>query len=200
MAMTRLVLTTKQAVLLSCFLLAFVFGCGDGEPISGSVVDEAQRARRGITSMPAADEDYFRDMDGGIALTTEEIKGRNMWNVWTGGNDRFWDTLTGSTFGAFDLLKIISSHPSQKFSRDNRWSYLGVVNEPCFEKPAGPDPQRFNLWLDIRRPDCAPDPFENETKYPGVAIGARGRTVPVGSLYGYATGIVGLRLFPNPEF
>ena len=150
--------------------------------------------------MPAADEDYFRDMDGGIALTTEEIKGRNMWNVWTGGNDRFWDTLTGSTFGAFDLLKIISSHPSQKFSRDNRWSYLGVVNEPCFEKPAGPDPQRFNLWLDIRRPDCAPDPFENETKYPGVAIGARGRTVPVGSLYGYATGIVGLRLFPNPEF
>ena len=47
---------------------------------------------------------------------------------------------------------------------------------------------------------CAPDPFEDEVKYPGVKIGARGKTVPVGSYYGYATGIVGLRLFPNPNF
>ena len=31
-------------------------------------------------------------MDGGVALTPDEIKGRNMWLVWTGGNDRFWDT------------------------------------------------------------------------------------------------------------
>ena len=50
------------------------------------------------------------------------------------------------------------------------------------------------------RPDCAPDPFENEQKYPGVKIGARGKTVPVGPFYGYGTGIVGLRLFPNPDF
>src|SRR5690606_20337845 len=42
--------------------------------------------------------------------------------------------------------------------------------------------------------------FENEEKYPGVKIGARGKTIPVGSYYGYATGIVGLRLFPNPDF
>jgi hypothetical protein len=33
-----------------------------------------------------------------------------------------------------------------------------------------------------------------------VKIGARGTTVPVGSYYGYPTGIVGLRLFPNPDF
>ena len=31
-------------------------------------------------------------------------------------------------------------------------------------------------------------------------VGARGNTVPIGSLYGYASGIVGLRLFPNPDF
>ena len=31
-------------------------------------------------------------------------------------------------------------------------------------------------------------------------VGARGSTVPVGSLYGYASGVVGLRLFPNPDF
>ncbi|HLW76741.1 MAG TPA: hypothetical protein VKS01_07135, partial [Bryobacteraceae bacterium] len=67
-------------------------------------------------------------------------------------------------------------------------------------------PNHFNLWLDKRSSNCAPDPFEDETKYPGVRIGARGtqfadgKTLPVGSFYGYATGIVGLRLFPNPEF
>ena len=31
-------------------------------------------------------------------------------------------------------------------------------------------------------------------------IGARGNTVPVGSYYGEPSGIVGLRLFPNPDF
>jgi hypothetical protein len=54
--------------------------------------------------------------------------------------------------------------------------------------------------VDTRRQDCAPDPFENEQKYPGVKIGARGKNLPVGSYYGYASGIVGLRLFPNPDF
>jgi hypothetical protein len=52
----------------------------------------------------------------------------------------------------------------------------------------------------VRQADCPPDPFENEQKYPGVKIGARGKNMPVGSYYGYATGIVGLRRFPNPAF
>jgi choline dehydrogenase-like flavoprotein len=67
-------------------------------------------------------------------------------------------------------------------------------------KATGPDPARFGLWLDTRDPRCPPDPFENATKHPGVAIGARGKNLPVGSYYGQATGIVGLRLFPNPDF
>ena len=86
------------------------------------------------------------------------------------------------------------------FGRHNRWKYLGVVNEPCFEKASGPDPKRFNLWLDQRRSDCPPDPFADEKKYPGVALEARGKTMPIGSFYGEPTGIVGLRLFPNPKF
>jgi hypothetical protein len=69
-------------------------------------------------------------------------------------------------------------------------------------KRPGPDPDRFGLWLDKRivGPGCPPDPFENEAKYPGVRIGARGKNLPVGSFYGYASGIVGMRLFPNPDF
>jgi hypothetical protein len=184
------------------------------QPHAGHVKDEALLAGRDVLSFHAADEDYFHDMDGGIDLTADAppndpsalIKGRNTWVVWTAGNDRLWDTLIYRSAGALDFLKILSSHPDfPKISRDGRWEYLGLVNDPCFEKATGPDAERWGLWLDKRRADCKPDPFENEQKYPGVKIGSRGTKIngkdfPVGSFYGYETGIVGLRLFPNPNF
>ncbi len=186
-------------VILTVVLI--IHGCGKKAPEPGAVMDEALQAGRKADSFPAADEDYFKDMDGGVQLTSNEIKGRNNWIVWTGGNDRFWDHLVNKSFGAVDFLKILSSHPNIKhLSRDTRWKYLGLVNEPCFEKPQGARADRFGLWLDTRNKDCSPDPFENEQKYPGVKLGARGKNVPAGSYYGYATGVVGLRLFPNPDF
>ena len=30
--------------------------------------------------------------------------------------------MTRSTFGAFDLLKIVTSHPGQQVDRDSRWN------------------------------------------------------------------------------
>ena len=164
---------------------------------------------REASSFPAADEDYFRDMDqdrnGPVTLSLDEIRGRNTWLVWSAGNDRLWDTLGETSGGALDFLKVVSSHPSQSYSRDNRWDDFGLVNEPCFAKPTAASPARWNLWVDQRQPDCPPDPFENATKYPGVKTGSRGQTLngkpfETGSFYGYATGIVGLRLFPNPAF
>jgi hypothetical protein len=164
--------------------------------------DEAMSAGRSPASFAAADEDYFRGMDGGIALTPDEIKGRNTWLVWSGGNDRFWDHLSTISFGNLDLLKILSSYPTLATTRSNRWDTMGLVNEPCFKQATAPNPDRFGLWLDVRvrSAQCPPDPFENDTKYPGVAIGSRGKTVPIGSYYGYASGVVGLRVFPNPDF
>jgi hypothetical protein len=199
------VVTPILSTLLTVLAAALLSSCSR-QPRSGEVLDEARSAGRAAASFPQAAEDYFHDMDGGITLTTDEIKGRNMWLVWTGGNDRFWNQMTQYTFGAFDMLKAISSHPSLGYSRANRWVYLGLVNEPCFAGPTGPDPARYGLWLDARNKDCPADPFEDESRYPGVAIGARGKrrsdgtTLPVGSYYGYASGVVGLRLFPNPDF
>ena len=178
---------------------------------SGHILDEALSASpsRDASSFSAADEDYFHDMDqdrnGPVALSREEIQGRNTWLVWTGGNDRLWEVLGNKSAGALDFVKVLSSHPSQHYGRHDRWQYFGLVNEPCFEQAAAPDPQRWNLWLDKRKAGCEPDPFENATKYPGVRIGSRGSTVngkpfDAGSYYGYATGIVGFRLFPNPAF
>jgi hypothetical protein len=190
------------------------------QPRPGHVKDEALLAGLDASSFKAADEDYFHEMDGGIDLTVGApendklalVKGRNTWVVWTAGNDRLWNALIYKSAGALDFLKILSSHPEllkidPNFSRDKRWEYLGLVNDPCFEKASGPDPERWGLWLDKRRASCKPDPFENESKYPGVRVGARGKAVgpkgerlEVGSYYGYETGIVGLRLFPNPDF
>jgi len=202
------------AVLFSCALNTA--GCG---PQSGTVLDEAMRAGRTADSLPAADEDYFRDMDRGLSKDPRAVgaalpflseadaiaafvKGRNNWIVWTGGNDRLWDYLANHSFGSLDFLKTLSSHPTQRAKRQNRWYELGLVNEPCFEQATGPNPDRYGLWLDRRipTPECPPDPFENANRYPGVQIGARGKNIPVGSYYGEASGIVGLRLLPNPDF
>ena len=199
---------------------------------AGKVKDEAASVGRTAESMPGADEDYYADMDYGVtknpaavyatlkdylpanATPADAVRaaviGRNNWVVWTAGNDRLWDVLSVASVGNLDLLKTVSNHPSLKWNRSQRWKWYGLVNEPCYRikndggKPAG-RADRFGLYLDERVTDgpcAAPDPFENEQKYPGVKVGARGSrpNFPAGSYYGYATGVVGLRLFPNPAF
>jgi len=208
------VLTRTVRATTALAFAGLTIACGGAfQPKPGTVKDEAMRAGRTASSFPAADEDYFHDMDGGLALTRDQIQGRNMWLVWTGGNDRLWDELSRRSLGSLDFLKTVSSHPSLPASRDNRFYELGLVNEPCFRKPTGPDPNRWGLWLDVRDPACPPDPFADPEKYPGVVIGARadfrkgadlkaqqGKTLDAGSYYGEPTGVIGLRLFPNPEF
>lgn len=213
--MHRICKTEVAAAIGVVWLLSLASCTKPGQ--SGHVLDEARQAGRDASSFHAADENYFHDMDGGIPLNSEQVKGRNTWIVWTGGNDRFWDKISVSSFGSVDFLKTLSSYDPDKDSkldpaqrervrshykswRSNRWKWLGLVNEPCFDQATGPDSKRFGLWLDQRRADCVPDPFENETKYPGVRLGSRGKNMPVGSFYGWGTGIVGLRLFPNPDF
>ena len=169
---------------------------------------------KGLLVKPADGASYPKEVLEVAALTklTPEqvresaLRGQTAWIAWTGGDDRFWDFAAKNTAGAFDLLKTISSYRSDTYSmaygRHNRWSWLGLVNEPCFTEATGPDPNHFGLWLDQRDPNCPPDPLADATKYPGVQIDARGKTenLPVGSYYGEPTGVMGLRLFPNPDF
>src|SRR5262249_8237634 len=151
---------------LAAAFVAFFVWKRYNTPQPGHVLDEALTIGRQAETFRAADEDYFHDMDSGVPLTPEEVAGRNTWLVWTAGTERFWDKIGVNAVGALDFLKTVSSHPKLKFSRGNRWEYLGLVNEPCFGKATRPDQKRFGLWLDRRSPDCPPDPFENEQKYP----------------------------------
>jgi hypothetical protein len=64
-------------ILVLPFFLLLLLSCGEKQPQPGQVLDEARRAGRTAQSFPAADENYFRAMDDGVVLTTEEVKGRN---------------------------------------------------------------------------------------------------------------------------
>ena len=76
--MTRNVTRTFGSLALLC--LTALPGCHPNSPTDQGVLDEARGAHRDVASFPAAGEDYFHDMDGGIALTADQIKGRNTWN------------------------------------------------------------------------------------------------------------------------
>lgn len=152
---------------LTCASLV-LSGCGNRQ-----VVDEAMAAGKTADDFPTATADVFKGMDGGIELTPEEIKGRNTWMLWTGGNERFWDVMAGRGYGLIDLLKNVDSR-----NRDQRFENMGLMNEPGFKAADAPD--EFGLYLDV--------PVETE---------------PAGvdpEVYGRSSGVIGLRLFPNPDF
>jgi hypothetical protein len=139
----------------------------------------AQAQPRGADFPPAA-VDYFRGMDAGIALAPAEVRGRNTWLMWTAGNQAFWDYLAGHSFGTFDLLKTIDSR-----ERPHRFATFGLMNEPGFVPATAPD--QYGLWID--RSATADTPY-----------GESFAEVDFLRAYGRATGVVGLRLFPNRKF
>ncbi|MCC6428227.1 MAG: hypothetical protein IT435_15570 [Phycisphaerales bacterium] len=129
----------------------------------------------GLTTadLPEISVDVFKEMDNGIVLTADEIKGRNAWMLWTAGNEQFWDHMARESFGLVDLLKTLDTR-----KRGSRFREAGMVNEPGFK--AGEKPDQHGLWLDERV-----DP-------PQAGVDEK--------VYGRASGIVGLRIFPNPAF
>jgi len=189
----------KKAIFLALSVILgalIVTGCN-----KSPAQDEAKQAGKTTADFPEAAEDYFRDMDGGMPLTDKEIKGRNTWLVWTGGDEAFWDYLANHSFGTFDLLKTLSSYPCSDeqreyvrqlgaksagsdstpyysyYNRDSRFQYLGMMNEPGFRKATKPD--QYGLCLDERV--ASPEPFNEK-------------------VYGRASGVLGLRIYPNPNF
>jgi hypothetical protein len=131
------------------------------------------KAAESIPVDVGAGPDLFQAMDGGLKLSAEEIKGRNAWHLWTAGNDAFWDQMARRSRGLIDLLKTLDSR-----KRGSRFAELGLINEPGFRKATKPD--QFGLWLD-ERSGPAPSWIKSE-------------------IYGRSCGVLGFRIFPNPEF
>ena len=123
-----------------------------------------------------------------------------MWIVWTGGNDRFWDADLGQQPRLASTCSRRSRRiPTLGYGRAQPLEVSRPRQRAVLQGSdrARPEPLRALA----RRPRSglpARSVRRTQTKYPGVKIGARGKTVPVGSYYGEPTGIVGLRLFPEP--
>ena len=168
-------------------MLFVLAGCGKHE-----IVDEAKAEGKTPGDFPADDRDYFRGMDmrldgtvdvngnsvlKPLDLTPDEVRGRNTWVLWCGGNEVFWDYLARHSYGFMDLLKLCDFAPDDKLG-GKRWGPAGLVVEPGTKAPDKPN--EFGLY--IRQPEYTivrqPDP----------------------KVYGSSSGIVGLRLFPNPKF
>ncbi len=169
----------KLAILITlAAVVALGSACGDPD-----VKDDA--ALLGLTpaDFPQLAADVFAEMDGGIPLTAEAVQGRNTWILWTGGSQVFIDWLAREGYGISDTLRMLDSR-----LRHRRFEEFGLVNEPGFVAAAEPD--EHGLWLDVPA---------NGAKLGRVdaAIAAEGIDPRV---YGRSTGVMGLRLYPNPEW
>jgi hypothetical protein len=161
-------------MILACLLLPaeFLAGCSRTEPI-----DEAKAQGLTTADFPQVNVDVFKQMDGGIELSPEEIMGRNTWNLWSAGNCRFWNQMAHDSYGLIDLLKTLDN---RKYPRNERFKTLGLINQPGFRAPPSNKPDEFGLFLDEQ---IEPEPSGINEK-----------------IYGKPSGVLGFRLFPNPEF
>ena len=92
--------------------LATIFLAACPEKKAELIQDEAKLAGKSPNDFPQITADVFKPMDGGIELTPEEIMGRNAWNLWSAGNDHFWDHVSQDSFGLLDLLKMLDNRRS----------------------------------------------------------------------------------------
>ena len=166
MKIPRAAVSASRTVLFSVALVA----CEKHEPI-----DEAKAAGKTTADFPQITADIFKPMDGGVDLSPEEIMGRNTWNLWSAGNQRFWNRAAQDSYGLIDLLKMLDN---RKYPRGERFKILGLNNEPGFRAPSKPD--EFGLCLDQQ---VEPEPKGIDE-----------------NIYGKPSGVLGFRLFPNPEF
>ncbi|MEM8913493.1 MAG: hypothetical protein AAGC97_17130, partial [Planctomycetota bacterium] len=179
--------------------------------------------RLDLRQLSSLNETHLAEAD----WTPNQVKGRNAWLLWTGGNEAFWDWLARHGYGTIDLLKLVDSR-----GRQTRFQRAGMINEPgtraCNDDEAK---QTWGLYIDrlsgsrteqyrnlispvewtryeerLRKKleSTGTDSDGKRTADPYKAdeatYGSEYAEQPDADVYGYSTGVVGLRLFTNPEF
>jgi mono/diheme cytochrome c family protein len=203
---------------LAAVLMVLAFGCGDRVPPDealqrvreegGEYADLGPRSdpidwqRAAEAYYPPAYRDYFEAMDAigstddagprPLELGEQEVKGRNAWVIWTAGNEAWWDWLARYGYGTIDLLKLIDDR-----GRESRFARSGLVNEPG-TRPPTPEETEQAFGVRYARPVMEPTPgLEVHVEY---RDDRDNWEPPDPRIYGYPTGVVGLRLFLNPDF
>lgn len=155
---------------LGMVMALLLAACGPGT----APPDEAKAAGKTRTDFPPAKADVFDGMDAGVKLTPAEVEGRNTWMLWTGGNERLWNLMAQEGYGLMDFLYVIDSR-----QRGSRFKRLGLMNEPGHA--TNPEPDAYGLYLDKTLPGGEQAGIDT-------------------TIYGKSTGVIGLRLYPNPGF
>ncbi len=150
------------------------------------------------------------------------IRGQNTWMLWSEGDEAFWGWLLQErNYGITDFLILLDSR-----KRDSRFQNAGLINQPGMKRQTDPGRTVLGLYLDqadgdrilLKPPKTggdlrtaeletrAPPPGCHPAFEPGDAklyqetmqkLAADGVDPDV---YGYPSGVLGLRLFPNPDF
>lgn len=178
------------------------------EPLGGFTAAGNPVPKRGVDDFPAEGRDVFEFMDQRhgpdgkltpLKLDHDQIRGRNTWILWCAGNETFWSWLQQEGYGFADFLKLIDSR-----NRADRFKKTGLINQPGMAARAGAGPWGLRI-------DGVVTPLPNT----GGGLNYKGEAQPVyddGSgrtltsdgvdprVYGYPSGVVGIRLFPNPDF
>jgi hypothetical protein len=137
--------------------------------------------------------------DSANAQAPAQRLGRDTWIHWTWGNQKFLRRVAvlGGNLPvpiSFDFFRLVDSR-----NRATRFRDLGFINEPNCEQNDQAD--EYGLYLDKWKGDplgyYPGDPKYKERyrlDYPGTKEPVDERH------YGRPTGVMGLRLFPNPKF
>lgn len=179
------------------------------EHISGRTAAGNPVEKRGVDDFPAESRDVFAPMDQRaghgdrlvpLEMTEDQIKGRNTWVLWCAGNETFWSWLQQYGYGFADFLKLVDSK-----ERAGRFHKTGLINQPGMGPREAGQSGPWGLHLDEVKA-LLPNTDGNNYEGKPLKVYDDGRGNQLKSdgvnpdVYGYPSGIVGIRLFPNPDF
>jgi hypothetical protein len=154
MTVARQVVLWRAGVVLALLIAAFA---GRPAPDAGvhaqtpapSSRTPAPQPAHAVDNRPRVDPGGFGSAYGN-SLSELEIRGRDTWYFWTGGNQNFFRKVAIFSDGYFDLLQVIDS---RRWGR--RFRTLGMMTDPGCTPATHPD--EYGLWLDHCPPDNVPD-------------------------------------------
>ncbi len=177
---------------------------------------------RGEECFPADDRRLFADVDmqpgpdGNLRSVFDPanaipgevdlaIRGQNTWMLWSAGDEAFWGWLQEYNYGITDFLVLLDSR-----QRGKRFADRGLINQPGMTVGAkkilglylDQNSGAPHAWKPLPAPSkCPAVPFTLTTDADYVkALSELATDVPDTAIYGYPSGVIGLRLFPNPDF
>jgi hypothetical protein len=191
-----------------------------GRTLAGTPVNT-----RGEECFPTYEGDLFSELDllrgadgklssvfdkakakpGDAAQLAQAIRGQSTWMLWTEGDEAFWGWLIEHNYGFTDFLVLLDSR-----QREHRFHDAGLVNQPGMKAQKDPKKKTLGLYLDqnpgppgvayeSKRAGCAPFEHTDEARY-AKALADLATDGADPDVYGYPSGVIGLRLFPNPDF